>query len=228
MFTTQQNKHLKAKLEPSHVSKRDKSGTKLSYIEGWFAIAEANRIFGFDGWSRHTVSMTNTDTGTMTTKTGKELKTAAYNACVEITVYAEDRVITRQGTGSGSGMGLTAGEAHEGAVKEAETDAMKRAFMTFGNPFGLALYDKTQANVGENWHGPLNKSALHKAATKFSTQLQACLTSEDVNMLVKDNEGMLGQMEIDMPVSYLGNGADIRGAQAAIADKLDSLNAVTG
>jgi hypothetical protein len=26
---------------------------------------------------------------------------------------------------------------------------MKRAFMTFGNPFGLALYDKTQSNVGD-------------------------------------------------------------------------------
>ncbi len=41
------------------------------------------------------------------------------------------------------------GQAHESALKEAETDAMKRAFMTFGNPFGLALYDKTQANVGD-------------------------------------------------------------------------------
>jgi DNA repair and recombination protein RAD52 len=39
------------------------------------------------------------------------------------------------------------GQAHESAIKEAETDAMKRALMTFGNPFGLALYDKEQANV---------------------------------------------------------------------------------
>ena len=38
-------------------------------------------------------------------------------------------------------------DAHEGAIKEAETDAMKRALMTFGNPFGLALYDKAQVNV---------------------------------------------------------------------------------
>ncbi len=32
-------------------------------------------------------------------------------------------------------------------MKAAETDAMKRALATFGNPFGLALYDKTQAGV---------------------------------------------------------------------------------
>jgi hypothetical protein len=44
-------------------------------------------------------------------------------------------------------VGLTPGEAHESAIKEAETDAMKRALSTFGNPFGLALYDKEQQNV---------------------------------------------------------------------------------
>ncbi len=39
------------------------------------------------------------------------------------------------------------GQAHQSALKEAETDAMKRALMTFGNPFGLALYDKRQREV---------------------------------------------------------------------------------
>jgi hypothetical protein len=39
------------------------------------------------------------------------------------------------------------GQAHESALKEAETDAMKRALMTFGNPFGLALYDRRQREV---------------------------------------------------------------------------------
>jgi len=55
----------------------------------------------------------------------------------------------REGTGYGSGMGKpeAIGDAVEGAIKEAETDAMKRALMTFGNPFGLALYDKTQEHV---------------------------------------------------------------------------------
>ena len=35
---------------------RDKRGKRLSYIEGWHIIAEANRIFGFDGWDRQTVA----------------------------------------------------------------------------------------------------------------------------------------------------------------------------
>ncbi len=42
---------------------------------------------------------------------------------------------------------IPAGEARESALKEAETDAMKRALTTFGNPFGLALYDKEQLGV---------------------------------------------------------------------------------
>ena len=33
------------------------------------------------------------------------------------------------------------------ALKAAETDATKRALATFGNPFGLALYDKEQRGV---------------------------------------------------------------------------------
>ncbi len=34
---------------------REAHGRELSYIEGWFAISEANRIFGFDAWSRETI-----------------------------------------------------------------------------------------------------------------------------------------------------------------------------
>jgi recombination DNA repair RAD52 pathway protein len=28
---------------------REANGRELFYIEGWYAISEANRIFGFDG-----------------------------------------------------------------------------------------------------------------------------------------------------------------------------------
>ena len=54
-FNETQNKALAAKLSAKHVKTRQKGGTTLSYIEGWHAISEANRIFGFDGWDRATV-----------------------------------------------------------------------------------------------------------------------------------------------------------------------------
>jgi hypothetical protein len=56
-------------------------------------------------------------------------------------------VITREGCGSRSARASTPGEAHELALKGAETDATKRALATFGNPFGLALYDRELAGV---------------------------------------------------------------------------------
>ena len=54
-FTDQQSRQLKAKLDAQHVKMRKANGTSLHYIEGWHAIAEANRIFGFDGWDRRTL-----------------------------------------------------------------------------------------------------------------------------------------------------------------------------
>jgi len=46
-----------AAAQPSsrHVRTREVNGRELSYLESWYAISEANRIFGFDGWSRETV-----------------------------------------------------------------------------------------------------------------------------------------------------------------------------
>ena len=43
------------KLDDMYVRSREFQGRILSYIEGWHAIAEANRIFGFDGWNRETL-----------------------------------------------------------------------------------------------------------------------------------------------------------------------------
>jgi hypothetical protein len=66
---------------------------------------------------------------------------------VRISVRAGAITITREGCGSGEAKAVSPGEAHEIALKAAETDATKRALATFGNPFGLALYDRELAGV---------------------------------------------------------------------------------
>ncbi len=71
----------------------------------------------------------------------------AYTAKVRITVRAGDTLVVREGSGSGEGKGSSPAEAHDGALKAAETDATKRALATFGNSFGLALYDKEKKGV---------------------------------------------------------------------------------
>lgn len=147
-FTPEQAEALAAPLSRDHVKQRDQAGRKVSYIEGWVAIAEANRIFGFDAWDRETVDLR--CVSERERKIGQQQKDGwqiGYIAKVRVTVRPEGAPIVREGTGYGSGIDVDAGAAHESAAKEAETDAMKRALMTFGNPFGLALYDKGMAQV---------------------------------------------------------------------------------
>jgi DNA recombination protein Rad52 len=148
-------KALSGKLNPEHVKERSQSGRKLSYVEGWHAIAEANRIFGFDAWNRETVDIRLVQERERTVGQGTGWG-VTYIARVRVTVGS----IIREGVGSGHGIDRDLGLAHESAIKEAETDAMKRALMTFGNPFGLALYDKDQANVGINPPEPSNAAKV--------------------------------------------------------------------
>ena len=78
---------------------------------------------------------------------------AAYTAKVRVSVRAGDITIVREGSGTGEGKAPTPGQAHELALKGAETDATKRALATFGNPFGLALYDREQLGVRKARNG---------------------------------------------------------------------------
>jgi recombination DNA repair RAD52 pathway protein len=55
VFVDYQIKALSAKLSRNHVRVRESNSLELSFVEGWYVITEANRIFGFDGWDRETV-----------------------------------------------------------------------------------------------------------------------------------------------------------------------------
>jgi hypothetical protein len=141
-FSEAQARLLSGKLNRRHVRTRESRGQVLSYVEGWHVIAEANRVFGFEGWDRETVWC-----DCVWEDGRRDPKACAYAARVRIRVRAGEGIVCREGSGVGNGTGPTLGEAHESALKEAETDAMKRALTTFGNLFGLALYDKEQAGV---------------------------------------------------------------------------------
>src|SRR6476659_6973540 len=137
-----QVRQLRAKLEAKHVKSRNANGVDLHYVEGWHVIAEANRIFGYDAWDRRTLVSHCVWSGPSGAYHG-----AAYTARVRVSVRAGAITIVREGSGTGEGKAPTPGQAHELALKGAETDATKRALATFGNPFGLALYDREQIGV---------------------------------------------------------------------------------
>ena len=153
-FSPEQLAALSAPLDRANVRQREQGRSRVSYLEGWQVIAEANRIFGFDGWQRQTVAVRCVAQAERligargTSRDQKPGWGVTYTARVRVTVTAGGLTpLIREGSGAGHGIDVDLGQAHESALKEAETDAMKRALMTFGNPFGLALYDKAQRQV---------------------------------------------------------------------------------
>jgi len=185
MFTKEQIEELEAPLSRDVVSTRSQAGRNLSYIEGWHAIAEANRIFGFGNWDRETVYCREVSRVDNAGKSG-DLWKVGYEAEVRIVVRGPERdTVARTGTGLGSGISKDLFEAIEGAAKEAETDAMKRALMTFGNPFGLALYDKTQKNVGTK---PKSAAQLKKdgAWEKITSKIDAAEDTTHLDLIMKE------------------------------------------
>lgn len=186
-FTEDQIDHLTNTLDPSVVAERTQSGRSFSYVEAWHAIAEANRIFGFSEWDRETI-----DTRVVQEREriiGKAPNEkpgwgVSYVCRVRVTVRAGDSVVIREGTGAGHGIDADLGQAHESAVKEAESDAMKRALMQFGNPFGLALYDKSRASVAVPRETKANSRGLYEA---LQAAMRSKRSAEDLLAWAKEN-----------------------------------------
>lgn len=133
--------------------KKDPKGK--SYIEGWDAIATANRIFGFNGWNYEVTSI-----GQVATFHRNEKDIAVYEAKVRVEALGATRTDV--------GVGITAGdspEAHETAIKGAVTDGLKRALRSFGDQFGNTLYDK---------ESDLHKPAPRTSAPKRNDGLGRC------------------------------------------------------
>ena len=212
-FTPEQREHLNAPLSKSVVKKNPKGH---DYVEAWHAIAEANRIFGFDAWNRETVEMRLLGEPRQTGETWR----VGYFAKVRITVEArgdDERPpvkIIREGCGFGSGINKDVDQAHEGALKEAESDAMKRALMTFGNPFGLALYDKAQTNVSDAPPPPpAEPSAVVTAAC---AAISMCTTSAELKAWWEEHKAKINALPDDQ---YLPIGDAMRAKTAELKPK---------
>jgi hypothetical protein len=130
-FSPEQLAALSAPLDRANVRQREQGRGKVAYVEGWFAVAEANRIFGFDGWQRQTIAVrcvAQAERLIGARGTSREQKPGwgvTYTARVRVTVTAGGLTpLIREGSGAGHGIDVDLGQAHESALKEAETDAM--------------------------------------------------------------------------------------------------------
>lgn len=114
------------------VRTRPQAGQTLSFVESAYVIKRLNEVFGHDGWD------------------------ITYDAPVVVAgdrpmIYVAARLRAAGVTRGDVGVGLAASakpDAFETAIKAAYTDGLKRAARTFGASLGLALYDKSGADVG--------------------------------------------------------------------------------
>ena len=160
-FSAKQLQALRRSLNRQYVRTREANGRELSYIEGWYAISEANRIFGFDGWNRETV-----ESRCVLARENRGL--IPRRLCRQ---GAHHRACRRRDLSSVTAMGRGRAAASPRATSTtslsrlAETDATKRALATFGKPFGLELYrkDKDPALQTCPSHQPGRRKSTHSA-----------------------------------------------------------------
>ena len=147
MFSEKQLQVLSYELDASRIKTREKGNISLSYIEGHDVIESANKIFGYGNWS---YSISKLEQVSQEQNHNQNI-IICYKAIVR--VIAQDishtKETTREDVGFGSGVAKTLSDAHEGAAKEAVTDALKRAMRTFGNQFGNSLYDKAKNHYSQ-------------------------------------------------------------------------------
>lgn len=160
-ITPEQHEVLLRPLNGTRVAKRKQAGQTLSYLEAWDVKAHLIRIFGFGGWSWEVIEANLAFEDTVLSKSGSENWNVGYKVVGRLRVagatYTEAAV--------GSATLPSRGDAHDMAVKTAESDALKRAAINLGDQFGLGLYNNGQLVpvVKQTLYGP--ETAAHQRET---------------------------------------------------------------
>lgn len=138
-FTAKQLDDLDAPLDYRRVNAFESGPQKgIPYVEAYDCIYAANGIFGYGNWGYRALSIP------MLVEAGTAAKSdtaqQTWGVLVELTVrgclpICEIGLNTRSGAGA-SGL--------EMAVKGAVSDGLKRCLKTFGDQFGLVLYDRDE------------------------------------------------------------------------------------
>jgi hypothetical protein len=154
-LTPQQYATLLKPLAKHRVSSRQQGGMSLSYLEAWDVKAHLIRVFGFGGWSADVLSA---DLA-FEDQDDKGRWNVGYKVVMRLRLHVDEDFLgdtTYTEAAVGSATLPQRGEAHDMAVKTAESDALKRAAINLGTQFGLSLYDGGNRNdvVGHTLNPP--------------------------------------------------------------------------
>lgn len=138
MLNDQQYHQLLKNLNPTRVAKRTQAGHSLSYLEAYDVKAHLIRIFGFGGFNAEVIESTLAFEEQVDGKNGKQWS-VGYKVVMQLMIPSLNAVYSEAAVGSASLP--SRGDAHDMAVKTAESDALKRAAINLGTQFGLSLYN---------------------------------------------------------------------------------------
>lgn len=203
---------LNSKLDPAAV-KPAPQGKFGDYVDGYHVVSEANRIFGNGGWSYEITRLAETHRATVQTPRGEQVR-VSYLCTVK--VHVGDTFKEGSAVGMGSGKPDNLGDVIESAVKEAETDALKRALRTYGNTFGLALYDKSRGNVGHDLP-PFDAVA---ATNRIIAKLEKQTTLEAVDAAWKEEADARGDIKDASQEQYDRLSSNAGRIKKALAEKV--------
>ncbi len=233
-LSNEQYEQLLKPLNASRVAQRNQAGISLSYLEAWDVKAHLIRIFGFGGWSADVLSA-DLAFEDREEKDGKTRWSVGYKVVMRLRIHGDDPLAIADATYTEAAVGSSTqpqrGEAHDMAIKTAESDALKRAAINLGTQFGLSLYDNGNRNdvVKKTLVPPLGHAAIEETAPKEPDMRSETLltwaaeaeVSEDRESLKEIWDNAVEQEVLDAPILHAGAGTTIR---QVIVDRLAVLD----
>jgi hypothetical protein len=140
-------------LSPIRPGRVGKDGKGFSHVEAYEIRAHLIRLFDFDGWDSQVNAM---ELVYESEKDGKW--TVCYRAHCDLQVHWPEGTYSRWSewaTGEAKNQ-PSRGDAHDLAIKTAESQALKRCAVNLGDQYGLSLYRKgsLDALVKQTWNMP--------------------------------------------------------------------------
>jgi len=141
MLSEAQVEQLLKGINPNRVaSRRGGGGKNLAYVEAWDIKAHMIRVFGYAEWSWDVIA------ADLAYAFGPD--DTSKNHRVGYRVIGSLKIHQTGATYTEAAVGMAnlpdPGEAHDMAIKTAESDAFKRAAINLGDNFGLSLYKNGQ------------------------------------------------------------------------------------